>query len=92
MNERRGIGRGLAAILPEGPGAEAELLELPVEAIKPNPKQPRRRFDSESMEVLTASIKASGMIQPLLVRPLAEGGYELIAGERRWRAAKEVGL
>jgi len=92
MSERRGIGRGLAAILPEGPEADAELRELPVEVIKPNPKQPRRRFDPESMDVLTASIKASGMIQPLLVRPLADGSYELIAGERRWRAAKEVGL
>jgi len=92
MSERRGIGRGLAAILPEGPETEAELRELPVETIKPNPKQPRRRFDPESMQVLTASIKASGMVQPLLVRPLADGSYELIAGERRWRAAKEVGL
>ncbi|MGI8921785.1 MAG: ParB/RepB/Spo0J family partition protein [Solirubrobacteraceae bacterium] len=92
MSERRGIGRGLAAILPEGTEGEAELRELPVETIKPNPKQPRRRFDPESMDVLTASIKANGMLQPLLVRPLAEGSYELIAGERRWRAAKEVGL
>jgi ParB family chromosome partitioning protein len=92
MSERRGIGRGLAAILPEGPESEAELRELPVEVIKPNPKQPRRRFDPESMQVLTASIKAGGMVQPLLVRPLADGSYELIAGERRWRAAKEVGL
>ncbi|MGH2980989.1 MAG: ParB/RepB/Spo0J family partition protein [Solirubrobacterales bacterium] len=92
MSERRGIGRGLAAILPEGPEGDAELRELPVELIKPNPSQPRRRFDPESMDVLVASIKASGMIQPLLVRPLADGSYELIAGERRWRAAKEVGL
>ena len=66
--------------------------ELPIELIKPNPKQPRRRFDAAGMEVLAASIKASGMIQPLLVRPLSDGSYELIAGERRWRAAKEVGL
>jgi ParB family transcriptional regulator, chromosome partitioning protein len=92
VSDRRGIGRGLAAILPEGPESGAELRELPVEVIKPNPNQPRRRFDPESMEVLTASIKAGGMIQPLLVRPLADGSYELIAGERRWRAAKEVGL
>jgi ParB family transcriptional regulator, chromosome partitioning protein len=92
MSERRGIGRGLAAILPEGPDGDAELRELPVELIKPNPSQPRRRFDPESMDVLVASIQASGMIQPLLVRPLADGSYELIAGERRWRAAQEVGL
>jgi ParB family chromosome partitioning protein len=92
VSERRGIGRGLAAILPEGPGAEDELRELPVETIRPNPNQPRRRFDPESMEVLEASIEASGMIQPLLVRPLADGSYELIAGERRWRAAQKAGL
>jgi ParB family transcriptional regulator, chromosome partitioning protein len=92
MSERRGIGRGLAAILPEPTGGEEELRELPIETIKPNPDQPRRRFDAEGMEVLAASIKASGMIQPLLVRPLADGSYELIAGERRWRAAKDVGL
>jgi ParB family chromosome partitioning protein len=92
MSERRGIGRGLAAILPEGPDGDAELRELPVEVIKPNPSQPRRRFDPESMDVLVASIQASGLVQPLLVRPLADGSYELIAGERRWRAAQEVGL
>jgi ParB family chromosome partitioning protein len=92
MSERRGIGRGLAAILPEGSDGDAELRELPVEVIKPNPSQPRRRFDPESMDVLVASIKASGLVQPLLVRPLADGSYELIAGERRWRAAQEVGL
>jgi ParB family chromosome partitioning protein len=92
VSERRGIGRGLSAILPEHNEEGAELLELPVELVKPNPNQPRRRFDPESMEVLAASIKASGMIQPLLVRPLTDGSYELIAGERRWRAAKEVGL
>jgi ParB family chromosome partitioning protein len=91
VSTRRGIGRGLAAILPEA-NQEAELRELPVELISPNPSQPRRRFDSESMEVLAASIKASGMVQPLLVRPLADGSYELIAGERRWRAAQQVGL
>jgi ParB family chromosome partitioning protein len=92
MSERRGIGRGLAAILPEGPDAADELRELPTELIKPNPEQPRRRFDPESMQVLIASINASGLVQPLLVRPLPDGSYELIAGERRWRAAQEVGL
>jgi ParB family chromosome partitioning protein len=92
VSERRGIGRGLAAILPEPTEGAEELRELPIETIKPNPNQPRRRFDAEGMEVLAASIKASGMIQPLLVRLLADGSYELIAGERRWRAAKDVGL
>jgi ParB family chromosome partitioning protein len=91
-NARPGIGRGLSAILPQREGGEEELRDLPVELIKPNPSQPRRRFDPESMEVLEASIKASGMVQPLLVRPLADGSYELIAGERRLRAAQQVGL
>jgi ParB family transcriptional regulator, chromosome partitioning protein len=89
---RRGIGRGLSAILPEREGGNEELRELPIEMIKPNPSQPRRRFDPESMEVLEASIKATGMVQPLLVRPLPDGSYELIAGERRLRAAQQVGL
>jgi ParB family transcriptional regulator, chromosome partitioning protein len=90
---KRGMGRGLAAILPEG-GAEevGELHQLPVELIKPNPKQPRTRFDPEALAGLAASIEASGVVQPLLVRPLADGGYELIAGERRWRAAQQAGL
>lgn len=88
-----GIGRGLAAILPESAGEGAgELHELPVEAIKPNPDQPRTQFDPEALAALAASIEASGVVQPLLVRPLADGSYELVAGERRWRAAQQAGL
>jgi ParB family chromosome partitioning protein len=90
---KRGIGRGLAAILPEADGAAAgELLELPVELIKPNPDQPRSNFDPEALAALAASIEASGIVQPLLLRPLPDGSYELIAGERRWRAAQQAGL
>ena len=90
---RRGIGRGLAAILPEASGEDlGELRELPVELIKPNPKQPRTRFDSEALAGLAESIGTSGVVQPLLVRPLADGSYERIAGERRWRAAQQAGL
>jgi ParB family transcriptional regulator, chromosome partitioning protein len=91
---KRGMGRGLAAILPERAGGEeiGELRELPVETIKPNPKQPRTRFDEEALSGLAASIESSGVIQPLLVHPLHDGGYELIAGERRWRAAQKAGL
>ncbi|HWB68825.1 MAG TPA: ParB/RepB/Spo0J family partition protein [Solirubrobacterales bacterium] len=90
---KRGMGRGLAAILPE-PGSEAagELRELPVELIKPNPNQPRTKFDPEALAGLASSIETSGIVQPLLVRPLHDGSYELIAGERRWRAAQQAGL
>jgi ParB family transcriptional regulator, chromosome partitioning protein len=90
---KRGMGRGLAAILPErGVEDVGELRELPVELVKPNPKQPRTRFDNEALAGLAASIEASGVIQPLLVRPLPDGSYELVAGERRWRAAQQAGL
>jgi ParB family chromosome partitioning protein len=90
---KRGLGSGLAAILPEASAEHAgELRELPVEVIKPNPNQPRTKIDPESLAGLAASIGANGVVQPLLVRPLPDGSYELIAGERRWRAAQEAGL
>ena len=90
---KRGIGRGLSAILPEAADTDAgELRELPVGLIKPNPGQPRTKFDPEALSALAASIEASGIVQPLLVRPLPDGSYELVAGERRWRAAQQAGL
>ena len=90
---RRGIGRGLSAILPEAEAsASGELRELPVSLIKPNPSQPRTNFDAEALAALAASIEASGVVQPLLVRPLPDGSYELVAGERRWRAAQQAGI
>jgi len=90
---RRGIGRGLSAILPESETTAAgELRELPVSLIKPNPSQPRTKFDEEALAALASSIEASGVVQPLLVRPLPDGSYELIAGERRWRAAQQAGV
>jgi ParB family chromosome partitioning protein len=90
---KRGIGRGLASILPESSSESAgELRELPVKLIKPNPDQPRTKFDPDALAGLVSSIEESGVIQPLLVRPLHDGSYELIAGERRWRAAQKAGL
>jgi ParB family chromosome partitioning protein len=90
---KRGLGSGLAAILPEASVDRAgELRELPTELIKPNPNQPRTKIDPEALSGLASSIEANGIVQPLLVRPLADGSYELIAGERRWRAAQEAGL
>jgi ParB family chromosome partitioning protein len=89
----RGLGSGLAAILPEASVEDAgELRELPIELIKPNPDQPRTKIDPEALAGLASSIEANGVVQPLLVRPLPDGSYELIAGERRWRAAQAAGL
>ena len=86
----RGLGRGLEVLI--GGAGEPELLHLPVEAIHPNPRQPRRRFEPEATSGLAASIRSRGVLQPVVVRPRGEGGYELIAGERRWRAAREAGV
>ncbi len=92
---RPGMGRGLGAILAvSAEGArrsEEQLRELPVEQISPNPRQPRRSFDEESLQALASSLGEHGVLQPVLVRP-APGGYELVAGERRWRAARLAGL
>jgi ParB family transcriptional regulator, chromosome partitioning protein len=88
-DRQRGMGRGLAAILSVAPRDDLEeLRELPVELIAPSPHQPRRTFDEEALVALGESIKLRGVLQPVLVRPLAGGSYELIAGERRWRAAQ----
>src|SRR5215218_5906332 len=90
---RRGIGRGLSSIIPDSEvPAAGELRELPVSLIKPNPSQPRTKFDPEALAALAASIEATGVVQPLLVRPLPDGSYELVAGERRWRAAQQAGV
>jgi len=91
----RGMGRGLAAILNvsgvEDPDA-LDLRQIPVDLIAPNPHQPRRRFDEDSLVALADSVRERGVLQPVLVRPVADGSYELVAGERRWRAARLAGL
>ncbi len=92
---RRGLGRGLDALIPtrwEEPVTTTEAVtHLPVHAIQPNPFQPRQQFYDEELEALADSIKAHGVLQPIVVRP-KDGGYELVAGERRWRAAQLAGL
>jgi ParB family transcriptional regulator, chromosome partitioning protein len=91
---RSGLGRGLGALIPTEVANEggSSLLEVPVNSIVANNYQPRRHFDEEALASLTASVRELGVLQPVLVRPQAEGTYELIAGERRWRAAKRAGL
>jgi ParB family transcriptional regulator, chromosome partitioning protein len=88
--ESRGMGRGLAAILPSSSrsGSESALRQIPVDLIRPNPDQPRKEFNGESLLALAESIEAKGVLQPLVVRALPGGKYELIAGERRLRASK----
>ncbi len=100
MARRGGLGRGLGALIPPGStepgttgdGALAALKELPVSTISPNRRQPRTAFDEEALAALTASIRELGVLQPVLVRATGLGDYELVAGERRWRAAKRAGL
>ncbi|HEY9558365.1 MAG TPA: ParB/RepB/Spo0J family partition protein [Acidimicrobiales bacterium] len=94
MARRSGLGRGLGALIPTDITGEAGtgLREVPVGSISPNPNQPRRYFDEESLASLTASVAELGVLQPILVRELADERFELIAGERRWRAAKRAGL
>ncbi len=90
--KRRGLGRGLAALLPkEEPAAEA-VRTLPVGQLQPNRMQPRSQFEDAGIEELAASIRAQGMLQPIVVSPLSSDSYTIIAGERRWRAAQRAGL
>ena len=88
--DRRGLGRGLEVLL--GGASPGELAELASDAIHPNPRQPRKRFESDAQNGLAESVRAQGVVQPVLVRSRAAGGWELIAGERRWRAARATGL
>ena len=95
MSKRGGLGRGLSALIPGAPEAGeglSGLLEVPVNAVTPNPKQPRTHWDEEEIKALAASIREVGILQPIVVRRSSEDGYELVAGERRLRAAKVAGL
>jgi len=88
---KRGLGRGLDALLREEPPSRG-VASLPVGALRPNRFQPRSRFEEEGLEELAESIRAQGMIQPIVVSPEPGGGYVIVAGERRWRAAQRAGL
>ncbi len=96
MSKKRGLGKGLDALIPSGPGAAMPgegVAQLPVEAIRPNPRQPRESMDPQALEDLAQSIREHGVLQPLIVLPAdARGSYTLIAGERRLRAAAMAGL
>jgi ParB family chromosome partitioning protein len=96
MSKRGGLGRGLSALIPGAPETEmhagAGFLDVPVNAIAPNPKQPRTNFDDEALAGLAASIREVGILQPIVVRRTDDARFELIAGERRLRAAKAAGL
>jgi ParB family chromosome partitioning protein len=92
------LGKGLSSIIPTAERSDADtsmsalLADIPVSAVSPNPNQPRVHFDEESLAELAASIAEMGVLQPILIRPLGDDTYELIAGERRWRAAQRAGL
>src|SRR5438445_10476413 len=89
MTARTGLGRGLGALIPTGASV---LEELPTASVVPNPRQPRQTFDDEAISDLAASIRQVGILQPVVVRPAVDGTYQLVVGERRWRAARRAGL
>jgi ParB family chromosome partitioning protein len=98
MASKHGLGRGLGALLSPGKGSEVEpapeagpVLELPIDSIGPNPQQPRKDFDINRLQELATSLRQSGVLQPLVVRRFGQG-YQLVVGERRWRAARLAGL
>lgn len=91
MVPKRGLGRGLGALLASSPTEGEALIEVSLDEVKPNPNQPRKSFGPAGLEELAASIRTSGVLQPVIVRKTSHG-YELIAGERRWRAARQAGL
>ena len=102
MASRHGLGRGLGALLPPAPASPTEsgprdvergaVQELPVDSIHANPNQPRKDFESKALNELSTSLRQSGLLQPVVVRRAGQGGYQLIVGERRWRAAKLAGI
>ena len=94
MAKAKGLGKGLDALMGDSSlqAQEAGSLLLPISQVEPGLDQPRKRFDEEALADLAASIQEHGILQPLIVRRLSTGYYQIIAGERRWRAAKQAGL
>lgn len=92
MNRPSGLGRGLGALLPTASPGQSGLMELKLSAVVPNPRQPRGHFDEQQLEELALSLREVGVLQPILVRPLDDGRFEIIAGERRYRAARLAGF
>ena len=93
MNKKRGLGKGLDALFPGTAGEkDGRLREISMEDVVPNPRQPRQKISGENIVELADSIKEHGVVQPIVVRPAGEGKYQIVAGERRWRACKDLGL
>ncbi len=91
MAKSRGLGRGLAALVAEFPAGQVSLVELEISQVRPNPRQPRTTFDEDAINALAESIKSEGVVQPIIVRDAGDG-YQIVAGERRWRATQRAGL
>jgi ParB family transcriptional regulator, chromosome partitioning protein len=89
---RKALGRGLSALLSDSLAQGDELLEVDIELIEPNPHQPRLNFDEKKLDELAQSIQANGLVQPILLRRMPQGNYQIVAGERRWRAAQRAGI
>ena len=92
MARKSGLGRGIDALMFDNTVSESSSVELKINEIEPNAQQPRRLFDDEALNELSENIKQYGLLQPIVVRPLANGNYQIVAGERRWRASRAAGL
>ena len=92
MAKKGGLGRGLDSLFSENSYGGNSAVELRISEVEPNKNQPRTSFNEEALEELAESIKAQGLLQPIVVRPLSNGGYQIVAGERRWRACRKAGL
>lgn len=92
MTKPGGLGRGLSALIPAAAPGQSGLVRLTLDRVRPNPRQPRERFDASALEELARSLQQVGMLQPIVVRPVEDGRYEIVAGERRYRAARLAGL